>query len=1554
MDPVPDSLSRYQGVLLPMLQKLKKNLSARKQKDLRDLCSRAIDHAATDLLLQIDSYFPFFKQVLDQRVTKLTKVTLRGLQRLVANGFLLGTGPDTCQYEHGPQLMTTRGVRRLIDGVVEGVCGCVHDKEDGIHLEVVKTLLVLVTGPCQVHDRHLLEAFRACYHIYITSKSLLNQTMSKAALRQMLHTVFHRMETVTPEDSEEPREDSMQKMLRGLLRNLVDDVCLFAARTEQFPAETVPIRAVPYTLQPEDPLYQSDLNADVVNEEGHQAGKFGWCVVCRKAAESYCTDLRDPVCSLQCRQENCVIVDEANKAMAIYISDDQNDSFHDAHLVLKSICKLSMKDIPNSNTAYSLRSKALSLELILSLLERAGQKFCSKQQFVDVIRSVLCSSLVSNCLSADRGIFTLSLALFVALMNSHKDHLKPEIGVFLEQIFLRILESENSSYHHKLLVLQVIYRLTQNPRHTLELFSNYDCDLDERDIVAQIMDVLAKVAQGKYLKSEHLLQPLQEEALRMCALETLTHISISIAAWIENDRAFRAESLTKSISEDDASSEIGSIELSALEKSKQLKGHLARAVHKFNFKAKTGIRLLAETGYLDPDSPQDIAAFLKTTEGLNKTAIGDYLGSEYALNKKVLYSYVDLHDFAGMDILQALRHFLASFRIPGEAQKTDRVIEKFSEKYFRDNAASFEVADTAYVLSFAIIMLQTDMHNPAVKNKMTIEGFKSITRGINNGKDLPEDYLRSIYDSIKVNPLSLLEDEDAKLKADAGQMNREDMFEQESRHIQAKSQEIFRRNKRAAFQTGVELDHIKPFFETTWPTFLATFAVVLEESENQQAWKWALQGFLACCKTAAKFALTTQLEGFVSALANFTSLSPSRSNHIREKNIEAAKVLLLVAKSEANSLRKSWRHVLYCLSRLDYLQLVHSGVESTLAVERDTERMSVGMATAISPQETDYIFSLSATLDDEAVVEFVQQLIEVSKGEIGDEHPRIFSLQAIVTVADVNMARVRLTWARLWAAMQEHFIYAGLHSNEQIAIFALDSLRQLSSKFLMKDEFANFHFQREFLMPFPRILQSSQHESVKEMLIDCINQLIFTQEAQIRSGWNCIFQVLLQASQMPPLLTRCFKAISHIVEGDLGLVLEQYEALLNTLLNCAEAASDSISIRALELIPKSVEPISTSQVDARMWSLFFKRMAVRLNDARPHIQTKALESLFTVLLEQTDRFDQTLWQCVWNVLMQPLFVDLALTPESSPHWVKTTFQQALLSYVELTRTKSSVLEVNFDQFLHHLQRTALSADEGVARVGVNTLLQLGLSCGPAFTSTHWTTLIATLTELLEDTLPVELSTSPVDVTSLEVERGLAFNADNCVTRSVVHLLLVSVSKDILEALFSKMQTSHHITLLCALSTSHSFARDFNKQIIRRWKLWKAGFMKDLKTLPGLLKQERESLTCYLTYLFQVYAQGGQVWTSLLATAKELLQDYLTKETRGHIEGSLGDVESGEAEREVASLRPIITKVLIPGIVSCKEGRDLALRLKTEILQLVLSASPEVRAGIKTLLDYAWT
>jgi hypothetical protein len=94
-------------------------------------------------------------------------------------------------------------------------------------------------------------------------------------------------------------------------------------------------------------------------------------------------------------------------------------------------------------------------------------------------------------------------------------------------------------------------------------------------------------------------------------------------------------------------------------------------------------------------------------------------------------------------------------------------------------------------------------------------------------------------------------------------------------------------------------------------------------------------------------------------------------------------------------------------------------------------------------------------------------------GEYGA--PRVFSLQKLVEVADLNMGcRTRLVWNNAWRIMSLHFARVGCHRNPSVAMFAIDSLKQLSLKFLAKGELRNFQFQRLFLRPFELILANSQ------------------------------------------------------------------------------------------------------------------------------------------------------------------------------------------------------------------------------------------------------------------------------------------------------------------------------------------------------------------------------------------------------------------------------------------------------------------------------------------------
>ena len=94
-----------------------------------------------------------------------------------------------------------------------------------------------------------------------------------------------------------------------------------------------------------------------------------------------------------------------------------------------------------------------------------------------------------------------------------------------------------------------------------------------------------------------------------------------------------------------------------------------------------------------------------TAPGLSKTEIGDYLGEDKALCKNVLYAFVDSFNFNGKGLVESLKELLSTFRLPGEGQKVDRIMEKFGEKYVLDSPEAFQSAECVYLLSYAIIML---------------------------------------------------------------------------------------------------------------------------------------------------------------------------------------------------------------------------------------------------------------------------------------------------------------------------------------------------------------------------------------------------------------------------------------------------------------------------------------------------------------------------------------------------------------------------------------------------------------------------------------------------------------------------------------------------------------------------------------------------------------------------------------------------------------------------------------------------------------------------------
>ena len=133
-----------------------------------------------------------------------------------------------------------------------------------------------------------------------------------------------------------------------------------------------------------------------------------------------------------------------------------------------------------------------------------------------------------------------------------------------------------------------------------------------------------------------------------------------------------------------------------------------------------------------------------------------------------MHAYVDMLNFKNMDFVSAIRTFLSGFRLPGEAQKIDRLMEKFAQRYCHDNNENnllFSSSDTAYILAYSVIMLNTDQFSPMVKKRMTEQEFINNNRGIDGGRDLPREFLSSIFNDIKNNEIILEDEREGKMQS---------------------------------------------------------------------------------------------------------------------------------------------------------------------------------------------------------------------------------------------------------------------------------------------------------------------------------------------------------------------------------------------------------------------------------------------------------------------------------------------------------------------------------------------------------------------------------------------------------------------------------------------------------------------------------------------------------------------------------------------------------------------------------------------------------------------
>lgn len=119
-----------------------------------------------------------------------------------------------------------------------------------------------------------------------------------------------------------------------------------------------------------------------------------------------------------------------------------------------------------------------------------------------------------------------------------------------------------------------------------------------------------------------------------------------------------------------------------LQQIKQQKRILTQGTELFNQRPDKGIQFLQENGLLQATlDPREVARFLRDNAGLDKAMIGEYISKKKNVELRILENFVESFDFRCTRIDLALRQYLETFRLPGEAPLIFLVMEHFAEHW---------------------------------------------------------------------------------------------------------------------------------------------------------------------------------------------------------------------------------------------------------------------------------------------------------------------------------------------------------------------------------------------------------------------------------------------------------------------------------------------------------------------------------------------------------------------------------------------------------------------------------------------------------------------------------------------------------------------------------------------------------------------------------------------------------------------------------------------------------------------------------------------------------
>lgn len=495
-------------------------------------------------------------------------------------------------------------------------------------------------------------------------------------------------------------------------------------------------------------------------------------------------------------------------------------------------------------------------------------------------------------------------------------YIRLQLEAFFRYVLLRVAALGNTVQIQEVAVEGMI-NFCRQPTFIMEAYVNYDCDPFCRNVFEEIGKLLCKHSfagnnplsslqiqafEGLVIMIHNIADNIDKEDDSSPLGACCNQITVYRPFWEEKERV-----------EKDLETWVEYVRMRKLQKRK-----LFIAGTHFVRDDKKGLDYLKHAQLVsDPPDPKSFAFFFRYTPGLDKNMIGEYLGDPGDFHLQVLKEFAATFYFTGMVLDVALRFYLEAFRLPGESQKIQRVLEAFSERFYDQQSSDiFASKDTVLILSYSLIMLNTDQHNPQVKKKMTEDDFIRNNRAINEGQDLPREYLSELYHSIVTNAI-------VRPPTSTTDMN-------PSRWIQ-----LINRSKVMLpfIQCDFDRNICKDMFACIAGPSVAALSSFFEHADEDELLHDCIEGLFSVARIA-QYGLEDTLDELITSFCKFTTLlnpyaSPEETLFVFNNDLKprmATVAVFTVANNYGDSIRGGWKNIIDCLLKLKRLKLLPQSV----------------------------------------------------------------------------------------------------------------------------------------------------------------------------------------------------------------------------------------------------------------------------------------------------------------------------------------------------------------------------------------------------------------------------------------------------------------------------------------------------------------------------------------------------------------------------------------------------------------------------------------------------